>query len=114
MARRDDDPGATCGMWRATEPAVIQFLNIVYTLAAFVMLLLIGQLLVRVLSFGRHEENAVYRFLRFLVSPVTKMVRRITPGKIDDRHVPVVAFFLLFWLCFALAIYLPTMAGAQR
>jgi hypothetical protein len=95
-------------------PDVIQLLNIVYTLASFVMLLLIGQLLVRVLSFGRHEENAVYRFLRFLVSPVTKVVRRITPSRVDDRHVPVVAFFLLFWVCFALAVYLPTMVGASR
>jgi uncharacterized protein YggT (Ycf19 family) len=93
---------------------VIQLLNIVYTLAAFVMLLLVGQLLVRVLSFGRHEENAVYRFLRFLVSPVTKVVRRITPARIDDRHVPVVTFFLLFWVCFALAVYLPTLAGVSR
>ncbi len=93
---------------------MIQLLNIVYTLASFVMLLLIGQLLVRVLSFGRHEENAVYRFLRFLVSPVTKVVRRITPSRVDDRHVPVVAFFLLFWVCFALAVYLPTMVGASR
>ena len=93
---------------------MIQLLNIVYTLAAFVMLLLVGQLLVRVLSFGRHEENAVYRFLRFLVSPVTKVVRRITPSRVDDRHVPVVTFFLLFWLCFALAVYLPTLVGASR
>ncbi len=93
---------------------MIQLLNIVYTLAAFVMLLLIGQLLVRVLSFGRHEENAVYRFLRFLVSPVTRVVRRITPTKVDDRHVPVVTFLLLFWLCVALAVYLPRLVGASR
>ncbi len=93
---------------------MIQLLNIVYTLAAFVMLLLIGQLLVRVLSFGRHEENAVYRFLRFLVSPVTRVVRRITPTKVDDRHVPVVTFLLLFWLCVALAVYLPGLVGASR
>lgn len=93
---------------------MIQFLNILYTLAAFVMLLLIGQALVRVLSFGRHEENAVYRFLRFLVSPVTRVVRLITPARVADRHVPVVAFLLLFWLCFALAIYLPKLAGVAR
>lgn len=93
---------------------MIQLLNIVYTLAAFVMLLLVGQLLVRVLSFGRHEENAVYRFLRFLVSPVTRVVRRITPSRVDDRHVPVVTFLLLFWVCVALAVYLPRLAGVSR
>jgi uncharacterized protein YggT (Ycf19 family) len=90
---------------------VIQLLNIVYTLAAFVMLLLAGQAVVRLLSFGR---NAVYRFFRFLASPVTRVVRLITPARVADRHVPVVAFFLLFWVCFALAVYLPKLAGVDR
>lgn len=93
---------------------MIQFLNVIYTLAAFALLLLAGQGLVRLLSFGRHEENAVYRFFRFLTSPVTKVVRRLTPAKVADRHVPVVAFLLLFWLCFALAVYLPRLAGVSR
>lgn len=93
---------------------MIELLNILYTLAAFVMLLLAGQAMVRVLSFGRHEQNAVYRFLRFLVSPVTRVVRWITPARVDDRHVPVVTFLLLFWLCFALAVYLPKLAGVTR
>ena len=93
---------------------MIQLLNILYTLAAFVMLLLAGQAMVRVLSFGRHEQNAVYRFLRFLASPVTRVVRLITPARVADRHVPVVTFLLLFWLCFALAVYLPKLAGVDR
>jgi uncharacterized protein YggT (Ycf19 family) len=82
-------------------------LNVVYTLAAFAMLLLAGQAIVRLISFGRHEENAVYRFFRFLTSPVVRMVRVITPRKVADMHVPVVAFFLLFWICLALAVLLP-------
>jgi hypothetical protein len=48
------------------------------------------------------------------VSPVTRVVRRITPTKVDDRHVPVVTFLLLFWLCVALAVYLPGLVGASR
>jgi hypothetical protein len=42
------------------------------------------------------------------------VVRRITPTKVDDRHVPVVTFLLLFWLCVALAVYLPRLVGASR
>jgi uncharacterized protein YggT (Ycf19 family) len=92
---------------------VIHALNLVYALAAFSLLLLAGQGMVRLLSFGRHEENAVYRFMRFLTSPVVKVVRFITPKKVADMHVPVVAFFLLFWICLALAVILPRMvAGA--
>ena len=37
--------------------------------------------------------------------PVVKLVRKITPRLIIDRHVPVVAFFLLFWLWLALAYW---------
>ena len=93
---------------------MILLLNIAYTLAAFSMLLLIGQFLVRVLSFGRHEQNAVYRLFRFLTSPVVRVTRAITPARVADVHVPVVAFLLLFWICIALAWWLPRLVGAVR
>jgi len=54
-----------------------------------------------------------YRFFRFLTSPVTRVVRRITPARVADRHVPVVAFFLLFWIYFALAVAIPQVAGVR-
>ncbi|MFP5462062.1 MAG: hypothetical protein ACLGII_10890 [Gammaproteobacteria bacterium] len=70
----------------------------VHELVKFAGLVLIGQGLVYLLSFGRHEANPVYRFFRFLSSPLTRLVRPITPDKVADRHLPVVAFLLLFWL----------------
>lgn len=88
-----------------------QVLGTVQAVILFAAMLLVGQLLVRVLSFGRHEDNAVYRFFRFLTSPVVKATRAITPARVADRHVPVVAFFLLFWLFFALAVAIPKVAG---
>lgn len=72
-------------------------LALTHELVKFIGLLLIGQALVYVLSFGRHEKNPVYGVLRFLTSPVVKLVRRITPAKVADQHVPVVSFFLVFW-----------------
>ncbi|HWS75390.1 MAG TPA: hypothetical protein VN324_09640 [Quisquiliibacterium sp.] len=78
------------------------FLALVHELVKFAGLLLIGQGLVFVLSFGRHQTNPVYQFLSFLTSPITRAVRSVTPAKVADRHVPVVAFLLLFWLWFAL------------
>jgi hypothetical protein len=93
---------------------MIQALNVAYSLAAFAMLLLLGQFCVRVLSFGRHEDNAIYRLFRFLTSPVVRATRAITPRRISDLHVPVVAFLLLFWICFALGVViLPRLAGVQ-
>jgi uncharacterized protein YggT (Ycf19 family) len=87
------------------------FLSYLYTLCAFAALLLVGQGAVYILSFGRHETNAVYSFMSLLTSPVTKLVRRITPAKVADRHVPVVAFFLLFWICVLFAVFLPSVVG---
>jgi ABC-type uncharacterized transport system permease subunit len=67
-------------------------------LAEFAGLLLLGQGLVYALSFGKHETNGVYRFFRLITSPVVRVARSLTPGKVDDRHVPFVALMLLFWI----------------
>jgi hypothetical protein len=92
---------------------LVNVLGVVQLLVMYAGLLLLGQGLVYLLSFGRHEDNAVYRFFRFLTSPVTRAIRRVTPEKVADRHVPVVAFFLLFWIYFALAVTIPWVAGAR-
>ena len=84
-------------------------LSYVQALVMFAGLLLAGQGMVFMISFGKHEENVVYRLFRFLTSPVTRAVRFITPAKVADRHVGVAAFFLLFWIYFALALYIPTL-----
>jgi hypothetical protein len=75
---------------------------LIHEFVKFVGLLLIAQFIVYVLSFGRHETNHIYKGLRFLTSPVTKVVRLITPRVIADRHVPFVAFFIVFWTWAAL------------
>ncbi|MFZ4760310.1 MAG: hypothetical protein ACOYLX_19265 [Burkholderiaceae bacterium] len=93
---------------------MLQVVQSVYAVAAFAMLLLVGQFLVRVMSFGRHEHNPVYRLFRFLTSPVVRLTRVITPARVIDAHVPVVAFLLLFWLCVLLGIeVIPKMAGVR-
>lgn len=87
-------------------------LTLAHELVKFVGLMLIGQFLVYVLCFGRHEGNPVYRFFRMLTSPVVRAVRRITPAKVADRHVPVVSFLLTFWAWVALiALRLEMMQG---
>ena len=73
-------------------------------LVEFAGLILLGQGLVYILSFGKHETNGVYRLFRLLSSPVVKSVRVITPKQVADRHLPMVGFFLLFWLWFGLLL----------
>lgn len=73
-------------------------LQAIHELVKFVGLLLIGQFLVYVLSFGRHDQNPIYRFIRFLTSPVVGLVRKVTPAVVVDRHVPLVTFLVTFWV----------------
>lgn len=73
-------------------------------LVEFAGMLLLGQGLVFMLSFGKHENNPVYQLMRLLTSPVTRVVRRITPAVIVDRHVPAVSLFVLFWLWVVLIV----------
>jgi hypothetical protein len=76
-------------------------------LVEFAALLIVGQGAVYLLSFGRHEQNFVYRFMRLLTSPVVRAARWVTPGVIIDRHVPAVALFMLFavWALLAFLKY---------
>lgn len=74
------------------------FLSVLHNMVMLVGILYISQFLVGILNWPARENNAIYRFFRFLASPITKAVRVLTPDKIADKHVPVVAFFLLFWL----------------
>jgi hypothetical protein len=73
-------------------------------LAEFIGLMLVAQGLVFVLSFGKHEGNAIYRGIRFLNSPVLRVTRAITPNVIVDRHVPAVAVFIVVVCWFLLTV----------
>jgi hypothetical protein len=66
-------------------------------------LFLLGQGLLYLLAGARRESNMIYQLFQIVTRPVIRLVRLITPGIIVDRHIPVVAFFLLFWLWIVLA-----------
>lgn len=74
------------------------FFAVVHNLVMLVGLFYMAQFVVGIFNWAARENNPVYRLFRFLASPVTAMVRAITPSAVQDKHVPVVAFFLLFWL----------------
>lgn len=63
---------------------------------------LLGQGVLYLLAGARRDRNAVYRLFQLLTSPVVKLTRAVTPRQVIDRHVPVVAFFVLLWLWIAL------------
>lgn len=65
---------------------------------------LIGQGLVALFAGSKRDQNFVYRLLQTVTSPVIRAVRIITPRFVVDRHLPLVAFFLLFWVWIGLAV----------
>ena len=77
---------------------MLSTVTVAKALVEFAGLLLLGQALVFLLSFGRHESNPIYRVFRFFTRPVVSPVRLITPRFVVDQHVPAVALFILFWV----------------
>lgn len=71
-------------------------LNLLQLLLYIPLLALIGQGLLYVLAGPRRESNFFYRLLQLLSKPFTLVVRKLTPSKVADRHVPVVTLFLVF------------------
>ena len=63
-----------------------------------------GQGVLWVVAGARRNQNPVYGIFRTLTSPVMKVTRWITPRVILDRHLGLVAFFLLFVLWIGLTI----------
>lgn len=78
------------------------FLAVVHNMVMLVGVVYITQFVTGIFNWPGRQNNGVYRLLGFLLSPVNKAVRIITPAKVADQHVPVVAFALLFWLYVAL------------
>ncbi len=78
-------------------------LSILRALVEVALLALLGLGAVALLSGARRQTNPIYQLFSVITKPVVRVVRFITPKPIIDKHVPVVAFFLLFWLWIFLA-----------
>jgi uncharacterized protein YggT (Ycf19 family) len=78
-------------------------LGVLRALVEVALLFLIGQGLLAVLAGGRRHTNTIYQLFVLVTSPVIKIVRKISPPQIIDKHLPFVAFFVLFWCWIGLA-----------
>lgn len=79
---------------------VVSVLRVLVEVAGFALL---GQGVLALLAGKQRFDNLFYKILQTITQPVVKGVRLITPRFILDAHVPMVTFFLLFWLWIALA-----------
>jgi hypothetical protein len=74
---------------------MLTFLNLLQLVLYIPLLALLGQGLLYVLAGPRRDENFFYKLLQLLSKPFTFVVRKITPHRVADRHVPVVTLFLV-------------------
>ena len=80
---------------------LISLLRVVVEVAGFALM---GQGVLALLAGKHRHDNLFYKILETITGPVVRTVRRITPRFIIDTHVPMLTFFLLFWLWIVLAV----------
>ncbi|MCX7171050.1 MAG: hypothetical protein NTY41_12395 [Proteobacteria bacterium] len=84
-------------------PLALFLVSLLRTLVEVALLTLAGQGILALLAGSRRAGNPVYQLFQVVVSPVIRAARWVMPKRILDRHLPVIAFFVLFWLWIFLA-----------
>lgn len=88
-------------------------ISILRALTEVAMLALLGQGAVAFLAGARRATNPVYQLFRIITKPALRIVRFITPQVVIDKHLPFVAFVLLFWLWILLAYAKRVLCGME-
>ncbi|MEY2618957.1 MAG: hypothetical protein RL522_1959 [Pseudomonadota bacterium] len=70
-------------------------LAIVKLIAEIALLSLMGRWVLGLIAGHRREQNLFYQILDMAVRPFVRSARWVSPRVVLDRHVPLVAFFLL-------------------
>ena len=65
----------------------------------------LGQGILWVIAGAKRDQNVVYNLFKTLTSPVTRAARAITPRIVLDRHIWLVAIFVLAVLWIALTAF---------
>lgn len=79
----------------STFRMLLTILNALQLVLYIALLALLGQGVLYLLAGARRQHNVFYQLLARVSWPFTAPVRRLTPARVADRHVPVVTFFLL-------------------
>ena len=78
-------------------------LTLFRALAEIAGLFLLAQGALFLLAGSARDRNFVYQLFVVITRPVISLTRFMMPKVIIDKHIPFVAFFLLFWLWILLA-----------
>lgn len=78
-------------------------IGVLRALVEVALLSLLGQGVVALLAGSRRATNPIYMLFAIITKPAIAAARWLTPKLVLDKHIPFVAFFLLFWLWIFLA-----------
>ncbi len=76
---------------------VIFILKIFKAMVEVAGLAFIGQGVVAIFSGNKRDQNFIYVIFKIITNPVTKFARMVSPRFVPDRHIPFIAFGLMFW-----------------
>jgi hypothetical protein len=80
---------------------MLLFVSALKLVAEIALLCLFGQWLLGLLIGAKRDGNVFYQVFQVLTKPFNRAARWIAPKQILDRHMPLVAACLLFfiWIC---------------
>jgi hypothetical protein len=80
---------------------MLLFVSALKLVCEIALMCLLGQWLLGLLAGAKRDGNVFYQFFQVLTKPFIQAARFIAPQQILDRHMPLVAACLLFfiWLC---------------
>ena len=73
-------------------------------IAEIALLALLGQWLLGLLAGAKRDKNIFYQILQILGRPCVAVARLVSPKLVVDRHLPLVAFFLLLFVWLGVTI----------
>ena len=77
---------------------MLLLVEILKLLAEVALLCLVGQWVLALLAGPKRDKNLVYQLFQVLTRPLLVGARWVSPKVVLDRHLPLVAFFLLFFV----------------
>jgi hypothetical protein len=84
-----------------TGDSLLILVSIIKLLAEIALMALLGQGVLAVLAGAKRDQNVFYQLLQVMTRPFIAGTRLITPKVVLQRHVPIVAALLLFFVWLA-------------
>jgi hypothetical protein len=79
------------------------FVGALRAIVEVALLSLLGQGIVGFLAGATRQTNPAYRIFSVITKPPLRVTRFLAPKVVIDKHIPFLAFFVLFWLWISLA-----------